>query len=273
MRELNLNNQKPAARNRFKKQRKKIDLRGFAKKIVRVFAAVVVISLVVLVSYEIYGFVGRTTFLKLERVDVTGIKKLSREDILSGASVKLGDDLLSMKLSRMGEQLVKNPWIASVRVRRTFPNALAIDITERQPVAIVSMGYLYYLDTRGDIFKPLQEGDRLDFPVVTGLSEDDLLKDPAGSKETLKGILSLLDLIKGGKGGMAFAGVSELHYDKGFGYTIFTMDKGLPIRLGSTAFSEKLDRLARIYGDLQPQLPTLEYIDLDHIDRIVVKKV
>ena len=273
MRELNLNNQKPAARNRFKKQRKKIDLRGFAKKTVRLLVALVVISLVVLVSYEICGFVSRTTFLRLDRIEVTGTKKLTRDDILAGASVKPGDDLLSLKLSRMGEQLAKNPWIASVRVRRNFPNSLSIDVTERQPVAIVSMGYLYYLDSRGDIFKPLQEGDRLDFPVVTGLAEDDLLKDPSGSKETLKGVLSLLELLKAGQGGVATASVSELHYDKGFGYTLFTMERGLPIRLGVSGFQEKLDRLSRVYADLKPQLPNLEYIDLDHVDRIVVKKV
>jgi len=272
MRELNLNNQKPATRNRFKKQRKKIDIRGFLKKTVRVAAAVVVISLIFLVCYEIYGFVGKTTFLRLERIEVSGIKKLTREEILSAASVKTGDDLLGLKLSRMGEQLTKNPWIASVRVRRNFPRALSIDVVERQPVGIVSMGYLYYLDSRGDIFKPLQEGDTLDYPVITGLVEDDLLRDPAGAKETVKGMLVLLEQLQKGRAGISIADISELHYDKGFGYTIFTIDKGLPIRLGMDGFSDKLDRLAKIYAELQLQLPQLEYIDLDYSDRVVVKK-
>jgi len=272
MRELNLNNQKPATRNRFKKQRKKINIRGFLKKTVRVAAAVVVISLIFLVCYEIYGFVGKTTFLRLERIEVSGIKKLTREEILSAASVKTGDDLLGLKLSRMGEQLTKNPWIASVRVRRNFPRALSIDVVERQPVGIVSMGYLYYLDSRGDIFKPLQEGDTLDYPVITGLVEDDLLRDPAGAKETVKGMLVLLEQLQKGRAGISIADISELHYDKGFGYTIFTIDKGLPIRLGMDGFSDKLDRLAKIYAELQLQLPQLEYIDLDYSDRVVVKK-
>jgi len=272
MRELNLNNQKPAARNRFKKQRKKINIRGFLKKTVRVTAAVVVISLSFLVCYEIYGFIGKATFLRLERIEISGVKKLTNEEVLSAAAVKVGDDLLGIKLSRMGEQLAKNPWIASVRVRRNFPHALSIDVVERQPVGIVSMGYLYYLDTRGDIFKPLQEGDRLDYPVITGLVEDDLLRDPAGAKETVKGMLTLLEQLKKERAGIRMADISELHYDKGFGYTIFTIDRGLPIRLGMDGFGEKLDRLSRIYSDLQVQLPLLEYIDLDYSDRIVVKK-
>lgn len=272
MRELNLNNQKPAARNRFKKQRKKFDVRGFLKKIVRLTTAVVVVSLIVLVCFELYGFIGKTTFLRLERIEVTGIKKLTRDEILSAASVKLGDDLLGLRLTRMGEQLTKNPWVASVRVRRNFPHSVFIDVQERQPIGVVSMGYLYYLDSSGDIFKPLQEGDSLDFPVITGLAEDDLIRDPAGAKETLKGILALLQQLKKERSGISIADISELHYDKGFGYTLFTMNKGLPIRLGTEGFSDKLDRLAKVYTMLQPQIPALEYIDLDYSDRIVVKK-
>lgn len=272
MRELNLNNQQPATRNRFKKQRKKINIRSFLKKIVRVTAAVVVVSLTVLVCFEMYGIIGKTTFLRLERVDVTGIKKLTRDEILSAASVKIGDDLLGIRLSRMGEQLTKNPWVASVRVRRNFPHSLSIDVLERQPVGVVSMGYLYYLDSRGEIFKPLQEGDSLDFPVITGLAEEDLLRDPAGAKETLNGVLALLEHLKKERSGISLADISELHYDKGFGYTLFTINKGLPIRLGMDGFSDKLDRLAKVYSLLQPQIPAIEYIDLDYSDRIVVKK-
>jgi cell division septal protein FtsQ len=273
MRELNLNNQKPATRNRFKPQRKKIDLRAAAKKIVRLATAVVVISLISLVCYEVYGFAGKTTFLRLDRIDVTGLKKLTRDEILAAASVKTGDDLLGLKLPRIGEQLTKNPWIASVRVRRNFPHILAIDVTERQPIGIVSMGYLYYLDSNGEIFKPLHEGDALDYPVVTGLTEDDLLRDPAGAKETVKGVLAILQqLQKARPNGAAISEISELHYDKGFGYTLFTVEKGLPIRLGMDGFGDKLDRLAKVYGELQAQLPALEYIDLDYSDRIVIKK-
>lgn len=272
MRELSLNNQKPATRNRFKKERRKIDVRGFLKKTVRLTASIVVISMVVLVAYELYGFLGRTTFLRLDRIEVSGLKKLKREEVLAAAAVKEGDDLLSLRLARMGEQLAKNPWVENVRVRRSFPHTLSIAVVEREPVGVVSMGYLYYLDRKGEIFKPLQEGDSLDFPVITGLSEDDILRDPAGSRETLKVMLGLLDLLARNKGGVSVADVSELHYDKGFGYTLFTMDRGLPIRLGMDAFSEKLGRLSRVYTELQPQITGLEYIDLDYSDRIVVKK-
>lgn len=272
MRELSLNNQKSASKNRFKKQRKKIDFFGILKKISRILAVVTVTSLVFLVCYEFYGFLGKAAFLKLERIEISGNKKLTRDEVLATAAVKTGDDLLSLKLTRMGEHLVKNPWIASVRVKRNFPHSLFIDITEREPVGIVSMGYLYYMDSKGDIFKPLHEGDLLDYPVVTGLTEDDLVRDPAAAKETMKGVLALLDQLKKERQGFSLADISEIHYDKGFGYTLFTVDRALPLRIGMTDFSEKLDRLSRIYGQLNQQYQSIDYIDLDYNDRIVVKK-
>lgn len=272
MREISLNNQKPVARNRFKKERRKIDLRSFLKKTVRLTASIVVISMVVLVVYELYGFLGKATFLRLDRIEVAGLNRLKREEILSAASVKIGDDLLSLRLARMGEQLAKNPWIESVRVRRNFPHTLTISVVEREPVGIVSMGYLYYLDRKGEIFKPLQEGDSLDFPVITGFSEEDVTRDQQGTKETLKVMLGLIEQLRSNKSGITIADISELHYDKGFGYTLFTIDRGLPIRLGTDAFDEKLGRLSRIYNELQTQITGLEYVDLDYSDRIVVKK-
>ena len=48
---------------------------------------------------------------------------------------------------------------------------------------------------------------------------------------------------------------------------------GVPVKLGNDGFAEKLNRLARIYQDLQPQMANLVYIDLDYNDKIIVKKV
>jgi cell division protein FtsQ len=78
-------------------------------------------------------------------------------------------------------------------------------------------------------------------------------------------------MLKGGQG-LPLADISEIHYDKGYGFTLFTMSGGVPVKLGNSQFGEKLARLSRIYRELQAQLPTLEYIDLDYGDKIIVKK-
>ena len=198
---------------------------------------------------------ARTTFLRLERIEVNELKRLTREEVIGLAGVRPGDEMLSLRLRRIGEQLAKNPWVEKIQVRRYFPHVLAIEVTEREPVAVVNMGYLYYLDKNGDVFKPLNEGDSLDFPVVTGISEDDMSKDPAGSRETLKRARDLIALLTM-RTVFRLEDISEIHCDKGYGFTLFTAQSGVPIKLGNTSFDDRLNRLARIFRDLQGQMPS-----------------
>jgi cell division protein FtsQ len=270
MRDLSPRKSKPA-QNRLKKQRKPIDYRGFFKKAMRLAGGVLVVTLAGLTIYEVHGVLARSTFLRLERIEVSNLKRLSREEVISLAGVKDGDDMLGLPLRRIGEQLAKNPWVERVRVQRFFPHTLTIVVVEREPAAVINMGYLYYLDRSGEIFKPLNVGDRLDYPVLTGITEDDLGKDPAGTREVLKRVLDLIALVQ--KGGVfRMEDLSEIHYDKGYGFTIFTAQGGVPVKLGNGAFEEKMSRLARIYRELQAQMPSLVYIDLDYNDRIIVKR-
>jgi cell division septal protein FtsQ len=133
------------------------------------------------------------------------------------------------------------------------------------------MGFIYYLDKKGTVFKVLNQGDRLDYPVVTGFSEEDMSSDPSGTREALKATCELLKILRE-KGAFILADVSEIHYDKGYGFTLFTASGGLPVKIGSGDFDAKVERFARIYRDLMAQRPLLHYIDLDYNDKIVVKK-
>lgn len=272
MRDLHKKKPKVAPKNRLKKPpRPPINFRAIFKKVARAGGIVLAGALVVVIVYQIHGVVSRATFLRLERIEVSPLSRLTRDEVIDQAGVKPGDEMLGLRLRRIGEMLAKNPWVESVKVRRYFPHTLAIEIAEREPVAVINMGFLYYLDKRGDVFKPLTVGDRLDYPVVTGVTEDDLSRDPAGSKAALQGAIELMGML--GKGSVfRLADVSEIHFDKGFGYTLFTAQGGVPVRLGNGSHADKLARLARIYGDLRAQLPSLQYIDLDYNDKIIVKK-
>ena len=258
------------AQNRMKRQRRQINVRGIIKKAARVIGVLVVVSLAGLIGYEAFSLIARTSFFRLERIEVSSVSHLTREEIIAQAGIKQGDDLLRLKLGRIGEQLSKNPWVEKVRIRRYLPHTMVIEVKEQEPVAVASMGYLYYLNSRGDLFKPLMDGDSLDFPVITGVSEEDLAKDPAGAKEAIRSMLGLVEILRKGSV-FKLEDVSEIHCDKGYGITIFTVQRGVPVRLGRSGFEEKLARLARIYGNLQAQMPTIQYIDMDYSDKIVVK--
>ncbi len=262
---------KKVAPNKVKIQRKPLDLKKYLRPMKMIASGLVALSLAGGIIYGCYRASKTVTVFSLKAINVSNTTHLTRDEILGLANVEPGRDLLRMNLKRMGEHILQNPWVETVHINRYFPDTISIAITEREPIAIVNMGFIYYLDKKGNVFKVLNNGDKLDFPVVTGFSEEELGSDPKGTKEALEATCLLLKALRE-KGAFILADVSEIHYDKGYGFTLFTAAGALPVKVGSGDFQAKVERFARIYRDLAVQLPSIHYIDLDYIDKIIVKK-
>ena len=257
--------------NKVKIQRNPLNLKKYLRPLAKIAAGLMSLSLACGIIYGIYRVLDSTTFFRLKNIEVSSAKRLTREEIMGLAGVEAGKDLLRMNLKGMGEHILQNPWVETVRISRYFPDSISIAVTEREPLAIVNMGFIYYLDKNANVFKVLNQGDKLDYPVVTGFSEDELNNDPKGTKEALKATCELLKILRE-KGSFILADVSEIHYDKGYGFTMFTSSGALPIKIGAGEFAAKVERFAKIYRDLMVQRPALQYIDLDYNDKIIVNK-
>jgi cell division septal protein FtsQ len=262
---------KKVAPNKVKIQRKPIEWGKYLRPLRTVALGAAGVALAVGIGFVAKRVIGSTTFFRLKNIEVSSAKRLTQNEILALVGVEAGQDMARMNLKRMGEQLSQNPWVETVRIHRYFPDRLSIAVTEREPLAIVNMGFIYYLDKKGTVFKVLNQGDKLDYPVVTGFTEEEMNSNPAGTREALKTTCELLGILRE-KGAFILADVSEIHYDKGYGFTLFTASGALPVKIGSGDFAAKVDRLARIYRDLMTQRASLHYIDLDYNDKIVVKK-
>jgi cell division protein FtsQ len=145
-----------------------------------------------------------------------------------------------------------------------------IRVEERQPRAIIDLDYLYYVDQAGDVFKMLEAGDQLNYPVITGINRQYLLDHPDQTQDCLNLALKLMDEL-GSRSLFNLEDVSEIHYDQQEGLILHTLVGGVPVRMGTQGFAAKLDRLEAIYDDLEPRLLALKYIDLNVADRVIVK--
>ena len=263
--------QKKVAPNKVKIQRAPLDLKKYLRPLKVAGAVLTAAAVAGVFMYGGYRAFSSVTLFSLKSIEVSDTKHVTRDELLGLGGIEPGKDLARMNLKRMGEHILQNPWVETVHIHRYFPDAVSVAITEREPVAIVNMGFIYYLDKKGNVFKVLNQGDRLDFPVVTGFSEEELTNDPKGTKEALETTCLLLKTLRE-KGAFILADVSEIHYDKGYGFTLFTASGALPVKVGSDDFIAKVERFAKIYRDLLVQLPTIHYIDLDYKDKIIVKK-
>jgi len=86
--------------------------------------------------------------LALDEVQVTGRNETSQAEILAAIGVQRGTPLLSVDIQAIRERLTALPWVASATVERRFPNGLAVEITEAQPLALWQRQQQLYLVSR-----------------------------------------------------------------------------------------------------------------------------
>lgn len=209
-------------------------------------------------------------FFRVDTVQVETVGHIEPEQICDISDIRRGDSMFDLDLNQIGQKIEENPWIATARVARVFPRTVSIQVTEYTPAAIVNLGCLYYVAPDGTVFKPLEPGDKIDYPLLSGMTSQELLDRPQASKQLLAGAIELLRVLDT-RPAFNLRKVSEVHIDPAEGYEMLTINGGVPIRIGFDHFDTKLARLERVYPELEPRLPVMQYIDLNALDRVVVK--
>ncbi|HEX6871057.1 MAG TPA: FtsQ-type POTRA domain-containing protein [Micromonosporaceae bacterium] len=103
------------------------------------------------------GVLGWVVFaspvLGVRQVEVTGSQIVSVEQIRALAGVRPGTPLARVDTEAIRSRLLQLPPVAQVRVHRSWPGTLRIDVTERLAVAAALVGRRYLLlDRTGMIF-------------------------------------------------------------------------------------------------------------------------
>ncbi|OGP63966.1 MAG: hypothetical protein A2169_12465 [Deltaproteobacteria bacterium RBG_13_47_9] len=180
-------------------------------------------------------------------------------------------NLFTLKLKEVANRLVVHPWIEQVQVRKVFPNKIWIQIEERKPIAILQLEELYYIDTKGVIFSPVGDRDPYNYPLLTGLTRQGLVKDPV---ETNHLIMKALEFLRIADKEKVFPpeDISEIHMEKVFGIQCFTKTEGVEVRMGWEHFGEKLIRLSIIWSDLRKRGLSAVSVDCSDLKKMVVKK-
>lgn len=246
------------------------DWAGLFRKIFYVAAATVALVLIVAGGGLMAKSLFDSRYFKVNEVRVENASRVAGEEIAALSDVRLGHNIFELDLPRIGRKIEENPWIKTAEVRRIFPRTVVIKVEERSPKAVINLDYLYYVDGEGEIFKVLEANDSLDFPVITGLERKDLLERQDETQSRLREMVGLVGELTG-RQVFGLQDVSEIHLDQTGEIVLYTCAGGVPVRMGDGNYGDKLDRLERIYGELKPRLRALKYIDLNVMDRIVVK--
>lgn len=256
--------------NRRKKQKKPLNLRYLLHRCLRVGVALFSVVLLVAGGFFLMQLLLASGQFRIDTIRVEGNKRLCEETLVALSDVQPGMSIFSLDLDLIGRKITENPWVKEARVQRIFPRQVSLRVLEREPVAIINLGYLYYLDASGAIFKLLDGSDGLNFPVLTGFNKAQLELGRPKDREQLLQVVGLLKEL-GSRSQFGVHKISEVHHETGGGLSIYTLEGGVRIRLGSENYKEKLDRLERIYALLKPKMKMLDYIDLNVDEKVIVR--
>ena len=219
-----------------------------------------------------YLIVIRSSYFNLNKVDVYGNHRLSKEEVIEAARLETGMNLLSIDLESITERLLRHPWIRSGSIYRRLPGQLVLEVEERTPRGILASDRLYYIDEKGSVFTRVLPGDPIDLPLFTGIQSDSMRLHPGEIQDSLRSGLKLTELIDRVDFGLHYADVREININSEEGLTL-KMKSGQIVILGHDDFESRLlrfDRLRKFLTD-RGQWRNAHIINLDFEDRAIVR--
>lgn len=191
-----------------------------------------------------YSYLTTSERLAVHDVVIAGADPMHTEELEMLTGVHQGDNVLLVDLRLVRDRIEAHPWVERASVTRDLPHRVRIVVKERVPEMILALDELYYVDSNGVPFKPLEIGDSYDFPVLVGLSRSDFEKRPDWVRGTLEDALTLLHLAEH-EGALASSEVSEILLGNE-GFTLTTVTGDLVVYVGNGQFERKFKRLARV---------------------------
>ncbi len=246
-------------------------LRVWTGKVGRGVLSLAMVASLTVLGFMVYQYSQRSLRLNVGEIKVMGCLHATEAELLEMASLDFRASLLNLDLRKVSSRIAQHPWVEKVKVRRDWSRrALTIEVRERVPQALILLEDLYWVDNHGEIFKRAGSKDRLDFPIFTGLESREIRERDPKAMGLIRQALDFLELLRQRKIFTPLE-ISEVHLSQQRGLTVFTLRGGIPIRLGSEEFPDKLNRLEKVLPDIQQKFKDVEYVDLSYPRKVVVK--
>jgi cell division protein FtsQ len=203
-----------------------------------------------------------------------GVNYAARAKLLRVFAVDFGRSIFAVPLDERRRRLLAIDWVEDATVSRIWPNHLLIRITERQPVAFVSLplhgvsgqGARFLLvDAQGVLLDPPLRA-QFAFPVLTGLTDDQT--DPE-RRVRVRAMQSLMDDL-----GPAGQNISEIDAAAPDDLTVVAQVEGRPLelKLGDGNYAKRLQNFLLHYPEIRKHAANAKTFDLRLDDRIITVK-
>jgi len=203
-----------------------------------------------------------------------GVSYASRAKVLRVFAIDYGRSIFAIPLDERRRRLLAVDWVEDATVSRVWPNRLLVRITERQPVAFVSLplhgssgsaARFLLVDAQGVLLDPPLRA-QFAFPVLTGLSDD---QTDAERRIRVRAMQILMDDL-----GPAGQNISEINATAPDDLTVVAQVEGRPLelKLGDGNYAKRLQNFLLHYPEIRKHAANVTAFDLRLDDRITAKE-
>lgn len=210
----------------------------------------------------------------LHALTIDGVTYAARPKLLRVFAADYGRSIFAIPLDERRRRLLAVDWVEDAAVSRVWPNRLLVRITERRPVAFVSLplyrgagqaARFLLVDAQGVLLDPPLRA-QFAFPVLTGLTDD---QTDAERRVRVRAMQALMDDL-----GPAGQNISEVDVAAPDDLIVVAQVEGRPLelKLGDGNYAKRLQSFLRHYPEIRKQAANLTAFDLRLDDRITAKE-
>ena len=202
----------------------------------------------------------------VQDVQVVGTQTITPADVRELAGVTIGASTWDVDLQAVRERVLRHPWVANARVRRSLPSTLIVTVREHRPIAAIRVDDASYaVDRRGGIFAPLTAEASEQLPEISGVPAADLTVKAPSTASAIRQTTALIRILS------RHRRVAKAHIDS-VGVTVHAAAlPAVPIHFGWGDWKQKRKRLNRVLEVWSGRESHLEEVDLAFGGQVVVR--
>jgi cell division protein FtsQ len=211
--------------------------------------------------------------LKPDQIELSGNHNVAREAVLQQFVPDRNRSVLRVPLDDRRRAIERISWVESSSVQRILPNRLRVELTERTPIAFLRNGNVLALIDAHGVILDRPQGEDLQFPIVSGVSEDLSLDQREKRMQVFQEFIKDVDLVRAGSSGLLSE--ADLSNPKDLrvvmtGLAGPTDSQAVTIHFGSGEFTGKYKMLVDNFSQWQANTGRVQSIDLQYMRQVVV---
>lgn len=231
------------------------------QRVLWVAANAIFIGVIALVGFWVWERTQSDRRFSVTRVEISGARFTSPAALQAITKRHSGSNLFRLDVAQLRMEIESLPWVESAKIEKRIPDIVAIQITERRPVALLHAGDTpRYVDREGRPFALLSRhvGDP-DLPLVI----------TAGNEEVQR-CAEFLERLRTGHPAL-YSRVSEIGALRPDGFIVFDRELKTHLRLDGNGSLSKWQLVYQLAAEEGLEAGSVDYIDLRFERRIVVR--